>query len=126
MFVYIVICLSIGLGDSRKMTNLSDAVSDIIIFGGAIYMIYKIRYYKKMIQDKDKILHQYRVESDERNQFLRDKSGGIVVEILILILLLATCTFELFNMTAFYVSFIILIITILLKYICYKVYDKLT
>ena len=64
-------------------------------------------------------------EADERKKFLYDKSGGVVVDILLLTLLLITFTTALINMTAFNVSFAILMITIILKATSYYVYMKL-
>lgn len=124
LLLYTMICIVIGLGDSRKMNNLSNAVSDIIIFGGAIYLIAKIRYYKKAISNIAKANIIYQRESSEKFQYLYDKSGGLAIRILILILLFITCTFALYNVTAFYVSFIILLLTILLKFLCYRFYSK--
>lgn len=64
-------------------------------------------------------------ETDERKKFLHDKSGGVVLDILLLILLFITCTTAFINMTAFYISFTILMIAIILKAISYYVYMKL-
>lgn len=123
MFVYTFICLKLGLGDSRKMTNLSDAVSDIILFGGPIYLLTRIYHYKKMLKNEKKMLLQYQAETDEKSQYLYDKSGGITIRILILVLLFMTCTFALYNITAFYVSFMTLLITISITFLSYKIYN---
>ena len=42
-----------------------------------------------------------KTELDERNQYLHDKSGGIVADILLAILLFVTLTASMFDMAAF-------------------------
>ena len=62
-------------------------------------------------------------ETDERNRYLHDKSGGIVLDILLACLLFITLTASLFDMTAFYMSLAILAIAVVLKagaYLCYS------
>lgn len=125
MFIYIIILAEMGFGDSRITTGLSQNVSNIIFLGGMIYILRKISYNKKLLQDKLLRLDEEIKEADERKKFLHDKSGGVVVDILLLTLLIITFTTALINMTAFYISFAILMITIILKATSYYVYMKL-
>ena len=125
MFIYIIILAEMGFGDSRIITGLAQNVSNIIFLGGMIYILRKISYNKKLLQDKLLRLDEEIKEADERKKFLYDKSGGVVVDILLLTLLLITFTTALINMTAFNVSFAILMITIILKATSYYVYMKL-
>ena len=125
MFIYIIILAEMGFGDSRIITGLAQNVSNIIFLGGMIYILRKISYNKKLLQDKLLRLDEEIKEADERKKFLHDKSGGVVVDILLLTLLIITFTTALINMTAFYISFAILIITIILKTTSYYVYMKL-
>lgn len=125
MFIYIIILAEMGFGDSRIITGLAQNVSNIIFLGGIIYILRKISYNKKLLQDKLLRLDEEIKEADERKKFLYDKSGGVVVDILLLTLLLITFTTALINMTAFNVSFAILMITIILKATSYYVYMKL-
>lgn len=64
------------------------------------------------------------MEQDERNQYLHDKSGGIVLDILLIGLLFITVTSVLFNMPVFYISVVILSFTILLKITAYFIFSK--
>lgn len=64
------------------------------------------------------------IELDERNQYLHDKSGGIVTDILLLFLLFTTTTAGLFNMAAFYTSFAILAVATFLKLTFYWIYSR--
>ena len=125
MILYMFIIGELGFGDSRKMTDFADTISKIILFGGMIYVFFRISYNKKLLKDKLLRLDEEIKETDERKKFLHDKSGGVVLDILLLILLFITCTTAFINMTAFYISFAILMITIILKATSYYVYMKL-
>lgn len=125
MLVYMVFIGEMGWGDSRYMTTLADNVSTFIFLGGLIYVIVRIIKNKKILNDKNLLLSQSKKEADERQQFLRDKSGGIVVDILLLFLLFTTCTTALINMPAFNISFIILAVTLLLKIGSYTIYNRI-
>lgn len=125
MILYMFIIGKLGFGDSRKMTDFADTISKIILFGGMIYVFFRISYNKKLLKDKLLRLDEEIKETDERKKFLHDKSGGVVFDILLLILLFITCTTAFINMTAFYISFTILMIAIILKATSYYVYMKL-
>ena len=124
MLIYIVVVGETGGGDSRIMTDLADIVSKVIIFGGIIYVASRIVHNKKLLKNRLILKDQLLKETDERNQYLHDKSGGDVVDILLIVLLFVTATASLYNMTAFYVSFGILITAILLKAGAYLFYSR--
>lgn len=123
MLAYMVIVAELGGGDSRIMTDLADMVSDIIFFGGIVFVIARIIHNKKLLANRLFLKEQMQEEQDERNQYLHDKSGGIVLDILLIFLLFVTVTAALFNMAAFYVSVAILMMTILLKVGTYLFYS---
>ena len=110
MLVYMVVVAELGGGDSRMMTNLANMVSDIIFFGGIIFLISRIVHNKKLLKDRALLREQLCRERDERNQYLHDKSGGIVMDVLF-----TTCTAALFNMAAFSVSVFLLAAAVILK-----------
>lgn len=123
MLAYMVVVAELGGGNSRIMTNLASQFSRIVLFGGMIYVITRIVHNKKLLGNRLLRKEQMLEETDERNRYLHDKSGGIVLDILLACLLFITLTASLFDMTAFYVSFTILIIALLLKvgaYLCYS------
>lgn len=124
MLAYMVIVSELGGGDSRMMTDLAQSVSRIIFFGGIVFVVYRIIHNKKLLKDRFLLKEQMLLELDERNQYLHDKSGGIVVDILLLILLFSTVTAALFNMTAFYLSFLLLLSTVLIKTVTYLVFSR--
>lgn len=125
MLVYMFIVGELGLGDSRKMSSLANDISRIIFFGGLLYVILKIVSFKKMLKDKTKLLTELQSELDERKQYIHDKSGGIVVDILLLILLFITCTSALYDTVIFNTAFAILLITIGLKILSYIILNKI-
>lgn len=124
ILVYMVVGTEMGWVDTRYMTDLAVTVSTVSVFGGLIYVVTRIIRNKKLLNDKQLLLSKAQKENDERQQFLHDKSGGFVVDILLLCLLFITCTAALTNMAAFNVSFTILAITLLLKIGSYTIYNK--
>lgn len=125
MLVYMIVTAEMGFGDSRIMNDLAESVSTIIFFGGLIYVIVLIIRNKRLLNNRNLLISQSKKETDERQQFLHDKSGGIVIDILLLFLLFTTCTAALINMPAFYISFTILSVAIILKIGSYTIYSKI-
>lgn len=125
MLIYMVVVGELGLGDSRYMTQLASAVSNIIFFGGMIYVISKLIRNKKLLKNKALLVEEAMENLDERNQFLYDKSGGIVVDILLLFILFVTCTMALWDMEAFYASLSILLVTVISKIVSYFIYSRM-
>lgn len=122
MLVYMGIVGEHG-GDSRMMTDLASATSRVIFFGGFIYVAYRIYRNKQLLKNRALLKAQMQAEQDERNQYLHDKSGGIVLDILLVFLLFVTTTAALFNMPAFYVSLSILLVSVFLKVATYLFYS---
>lgn len=123
MLAYMVAIVELGGGDSRIMTDLASQFSRIVFFGGMIYVITRIVHNKKLLGNRLLRKEQMLEEADERNRYLHDKSGGIVLDILLACLLFITLTASLFDMTAFYMSLAILAIAVVLKagaYLCYS------
>lgn len=124
MIVYMIVVAELGGGDSRIVTNLANMVGDIIFFGGIIYVISRIIHNRKLLKNRLLLKEQHLTEQDERNQYLHDKSGGIVMDILMLILLFVTVTTSLFNMAAFYTALTLLAAAVLLKAGAYLFYSR--
>ena len=123
MLIYMFIVGETGGGDSRIMTDLANTASSVIFFGGMIYIIVGIVHNKKILKNRLLIKEQMKLEQDERNQYLHDKSGGMVLDILLVFLLFVTVTTALYNMTAFHISIAILAFTIFLKVGTYAFYS---
>ena len=119
MLVYMFVIGELGGGDSRIMTPLAGRFSRIVFFGGLVYVVWRIRQNKKLLRSRQLLQQQMKAELDERNQYLHDKSGGIVADILLAILLFVTLTASMFDMAAFYTAFSVLAAAILLKAAAY-------
>lgn len=124
MVVYMVVIGELGFGDSRIMTDFAHAFSSITFFGGMIWVGRKIWKNKQLLRNPWKLKEKAIEEKDERNRYLHDKSGGIVWEILFMCLLFVTVTTALINMAAFYTSFVLLCVAVVLKAATYLIYSK--
>lgn len=125
MLVYMVVVTELGGGDSRIMTALARDFSSLTLFGGMAYVISRIVHNKKLLKNRLLLKEQMLTEQDERNQYLHDKSGGIVMDILLVCILFITLTASLFHMGMFYISFAILVLAIALKAGAYYYYSHI-
>lgn len=119
MFIYMIIIGELGLGDSRIMSPLAEDVSRIIFFGGMIWVVWKIIRNKKILGSAGLLKEQLKTEMDERKQYLHDKSGGLVWDIMFVVLLFVTLTTSLVNMPAFYTAYALLSCAVILKLCAY-------
>ena len=124
MLVYMVVVGELGGGDSRMMTPLAGQVSRIGFFGGMGWVLWRIAQNKKLLRNRGALREKQLEELDERRRYLHDKSGGIVMDILLILLLCVTVTAALFDMTAFYTTYTILCAAAALKAVFYLVYSR--
>ena len=124
MLIYMVVISELGGGDSRIMTPLADFVSDMLLFGGLVYILIRIHRNKRLLSDKLLLKEKMLQEKDERNCYLHDKSGGIVMDVVMLVVMFITCTTALFDMAAFYASFAVLICAVTTKATVWSYYNK--
>lgn len=115
MLTYIVIIGELGGGDSRIMTPLADAFSKLVLFGGMVWVGIQIHRNKKLLANSFRMKQKQQEEQDERNRYLHQVSGGIVLDVLLVILVFATLTASLFDMRVFYVCFGILLVAVASK-----------
>ncbi len=126
MLVYMVVVVELGGGDSRVMSRLANVISDLIFFGGLAYILSRIIHNNKLLKNRMLLKEQMRSEQDERNQYLHSKSGGIVLDVLLLCLLLITLTASLFHMAAFYTAVSVLVLAIFLKLGAYWLFSRIS
>lgn len=119
MLGYMVVIVELGGGDSRIMSPLAETMSRFLYFGGLIFAAWRIYANKKLLKNRLLMKEQQRRERDERQQSLHEKSGGVVVDILLGALMLATFTASLFDMAAFSTALALLFLTIFLKCAAY-------
>ncbi len=114
MLVYMVVVGETG-GDSRVMSRLAQIVSRVIFFGGLAWVAVAIVRTKRLLKSRAALRESQLRELDERNRYLHDKSGGAVMDVMLLALLFTTLTASLYNMPAFYTALALLAAAVLLK-----------
>lgn len=119
MIIYMIVVGELGFGDSRMMSQLAENTSRIIFFGGMVYLIFKIRQNKKILNNQQLLKQKMIEENDEMNRIIYEKSGGAVWDILLICQLFITLTASLMNMAAFYASIISLGIMVIAKLASY-------
>ena len=124
MTVYMVVLVEIGGGDSRIMTRTAELVTRLLYFGGLIFLIVRIYHNKKLLQNLLLLREKQEAERDERPRWLHDKSGGLPMDILLLVTAVVVFGTGLFNMAAFYTAFGILCAGLLCKGGVYLYYSK--
>lgn len=117
MLAYIVVIGELGGGDSRIMTPLANAFSKLVLFGGMIYVGIRIHRNKKLLENSFRMKQKQQEELDERNRYLHQISGGVVLDVLLVVLVFATLTASLFDMGVFYVCFGVLMVAVCTKLI---------
>lgn len=123
MFIYMIVVGKTGGGDTRIMTDLAVRVSKMGFFGSIIWVVLRIRYNKKLLESRVRMKEQMLNEQDERNQYLHDKSGGFVMDALLVLLLCVTITTAMYNMAAFYTAYAIGVAAAALKVAAYLFYS---
>lgn len=124
MLICMVLVGELGGGDSRIMTDLAQAVSRILYFGGLICIGRRIYLNKQLLQNKLLLKEKYLAEQDERNRSLYEKSGGLAMDLMLLCLMIAAFITSLYNMAAFHTSFALLIGGIVIKTGLYLLYSR--
>lgn len=124
MLAYMVVVSVTGGGDSRRMTQLAQVTSRVLYFGGLIWVLAAIARTKKLLRDRAAMRENRLREQDERRLYLHDKTGGAVIDILLLLLLFTTLTAALYNMPAFYTSLALLAAALTLKGGAYLFYSR--
>ncbi len=122
MLVYMVVIGEMGLGDSRVMDPLAETFSRLLFFGGLGWVIWRLIWNKRLLQDRQKLVQQHMREQDEHQRFLHDKSGGTVWDILFVCLWFLTMTASMINMPVFHAFFAVLCIAVALKLGAYLFY----
>lgn len=126
MTVYMIVLVELGGGDSRMMTRTADLVTDLLYFGGVIFLGVRIHRNKKLLKNRLLLREQQEAERDERARFLHDKSGGLPMDVFLVLAAIAVFRTGLFNMAAFYTAFGLLCAAIALKAGTYLYYNRIS
>ena len=122
MTVYMIVLVELGGGDSRMMTR----TADLVYFGGVIFLGVRIHRNKKLLKNRLLLREQQEAERDERARFLHDKSGGLPMDVFLVLAAIAVFGTGLFNMAAFYTAFGLLCAAIALKAGTYLNYNRIS
>lgn len=123
MVVYMVIVVELGGGDSRVMTPAAVSFSKLF-FPGLAFLFWRIYANKKLLKNRRLLDQEERERQDERNRYLHDKSGGLPMDLMLGLLLLAAWTASLFHMGTFYTCLGLLAAAVLLKLGFYLFYSR--
>jgi len=124
MVAYVAVVSLLGGGDSRLMNDSAQKMYRIIYFGGLIYVGWRIYANKKLLKDRLLRKEQLRKELDEHRRWVYEKSGGLFADVMLFLLLAATCTAALFNMAAYAAALFLLLGALALKGGLYLYYNR--
>jgi len=124
MVVYMIVVGETGGGDSRMQTALAAQVSRLLFFGSGIALCVYLWKLKRLLKDRLLRKAQQMKETDERNQMLYDKSGGWVMDAMLVMLMFATITASMYSMPAFYACYPLLVAAALIKGGAYLYYSR--
>ncbi len=116
LLAYMVIVSETGGGDSRIQTWLAETLSSVMFFGGLIWTGWRIHYNKKLLEDRLRLKAQALKERDEYRRMLHLRSGGPVMDAMLLILYIATMTAAMYNMDMFHMAYGLFVAALLLKF----------
>ena len=111
-------------GDSRMMTDLADRAGRILYFGMMMFAGVRIAHNKKLLKDRLMLKEQALREHDERNRMLHRLSGGVVMDIMLVVLYLLTMTAAFYSMPVFYTAYGLLLLAAALKGGTYMAYSR--
>lgn len=115
LLALMVIVGETGGGDSRFITRLADSTSTLLFFGGIAYLGVRIHLNKKTLADRLLLREKALTEQDERNRSLHLRSGGFVMDAMLLVLYMTTMLTGMYSMAAFNTAFGLLLAAIALK-----------
>ena len=125
MLVYLVVVGESG-GDSRIQTRFADTFGTMTYFVALGIVIWRLFYNRRLLKDKLLMKQDAAKARDEREQYLHDKSGGLVVDVLLICLLFMATTAAFYNMPAFYMAYAALALTAALKALTWLIYHRMT
>ena len=125
LLVYMIVVSETGGGDSRIQTRLAGTFGNLAFFGGLGVAIWRLVHNKRLLKNKLLMKQDAAKRRDEREQYLHDKSGGLVVDVLLVCLLFMAMTAAMYNMPAFYMAYAALLLTAALKALVWFVYSRI-
>ena len=125
MLAYMVAVGETGGGDSRLLPKKVLTFGNMAFFASLGVVIWRLVHNKRLLNDKLLMKQDAAKNRDERRQYLHDKSGGLVVDVLLVCLLFMAMTAAMYNASAFYVAYAALVLTAALKAGIWLIYNHI-
>lgn len=122
--VYLVLVTELETLGLLQIVDVADLVSRALPLAAIVYLLVRIFLDKRQLRAQVNRLEQHQ-EPELRARFLHEKSGGVVMDIVLFGLLLAALIATLVNLTAFYTVFFLLLFALLVKLIAYLLFSRL-
>ena len=125
MLAYMIVVSETGGGDSRLLPRKVLTFGNMAFFASLGVVIWRLVHNKRLLNDKLLMKQDATKNRDERRQYLHDKSGGLVVDVLLVCLLFMAMTAAMYNASAFYVAYAALLLTAALKAGIWLIYNHI-
>lgn len=110
--------------DSRTMDQTAQGASRLIFFGTLIWMIVRIVRTKRLLKRRLDRREQQILEEDERRVAIRQQSGALAMDVLLVLLLAAVFVLAFVDMTAFHTAYAILLTAAALRGVAAIYYSR--
>ena len=108
----------------REQTSLAKDVTRMVYFGGLVFVIVRLCHYRNLRKNRLRMEEETLQYYDERRQLIHEKSGGLLVDILLIALMAAVFLLGFVNMAAFETALGVLLVTAGLKIGFYQYYKR--
>ncbi|MBP5600175.1 MAG: hypothetical protein J6X48_07895 [Lachnospiraceae bacterium] len=104
-----------GGGDSRKIPADVLGTGSLAVVASLAYLIYRIKVYSGLLNDKSRLLKYMENDSDERRRYVHEKSGGTVWTVAFWASVIITFIAAEYDAKAFYAIYAMFIVLVALK-----------
>ncbi|MBQ9863504.1 MAG: hypothetical protein IJM28_06315 [Lachnospiraceae bacterium] len=104
-----------GGGDSRKIPADVLGTGSFAVFASLAYLIYRIKVYSGLLNDKSKLLKYMEKDLDDKKRYVHEKSGGTVWTDAFWASVIITFIAAEYDAKAFYAIYAMFIVLVVLK-----------
>ncbi len=124
MVAYLVLVTELEALGILLVTDAADLFSRVLPLAAIVYFLVRIFLDKRQLRAQVSRLEQHR-EPELDSRVLHDKSGGVVMDIVLFGLLLASLITALVSLSAFCTAFFLLLFALLVKLAAYLLFSRL-
>ena len=124
MVAYLVLVTELEALGILLVTDAADLFSRVLPLAAIVYFLVRIFLDKRQLRAQVSRLEQHQ-EPELRARFLHEKSGGVVMDIVLFGLLLASLITALVSLSAFCTAFFLLLFALLVKLAAYLLFSRL-